>query len=86
MTRLLQGAMAVSEEAIRLKERGNQAFKDHDWPAAVLLYTQAIDLFDQEASFYTNRAQVSRLLVIEFAELLELIRLARPTLSWKILV
>ena len=51
--------MAVSEDAVKLKEQGNKAFKEHDWPSAIALYTQAIDLYDQEASFYTNRAQVS---------------------------
>jgi serine/threonine-protein phosphatase 5 len=51
--------MAVTEEAIKLKEQGNKAFKEHDWPTAISLYTQAINLYDKEASFYTNRAQVS---------------------------
>lgn len=51
--------MAISENAMKLKEQGNQAFKEHNWRTAISLYTQAIDLYDKEASFYTNRAQVS---------------------------
>lgn len=50
--------MGAKEDAIALKEKGNAAFKEHDWPAAVSLYTQAIDAYAQEPSFYTNRAQV----------------------------
>jgi serine/threonine-protein phosphatase 5 len=48
------------EEAIALKDKGNEAFKAHDWPAAVDFYSQAITKYDQEPSFYTNRAQVSQ--------------------------
>jgi hypothetical protein len=51
--------MAITEEAVQLKEQGNKAFKGHDWITAISFYTQAIDLYDKEASFYTNRAQVS---------------------------
>jgi hypothetical protein len=53
--------MTVTEQARALKEQGNKAFKEHDWAAAVSFYTQAIDLCDDEASFYANRAQVSTL-------------------------
>ena len=41
-----------------MKEKGNKAFKEHDWPTAIDYYTQAIDAYDREPSFYTNRAQV----------------------------
>jgi hypothetical protein len=51
--------MAILEDAVKLKEQGNKAFKEHDWLAAISFYTQAIDLNNREASFYTNRAQVS---------------------------
>jgi serine/threonine-protein phosphatase 5 len=51
--------MAVPEEAVALKEKGNAAFKAHDWLGAVSFYTQAIEAYDKEPSFYTNRAQVS---------------------------
>ena len=47
------------EEAVGLKNKGNAAFKQQDWPTAVDLYTQAIEKYDQEPSFFTNRAQVS---------------------------
>lgn len=50
--------MGAQEDAIALKEKGNKAFKEHDWPTAIDFYTQAIELYDKEPSFYTNRAQV----------------------------
>ncbi|KAF2711182.1 serine/threonine-protein phosphatase-like protein 5 [Pleomassaria siparia CBS 279.74] len=46
-------------DAIELKNKGNEAFKKQDWAGAVAFYTQAIDKFDQEPSFYTNRAQAN---------------------------
>ena len=46
------------EEATELKNKGNQAFKENDWAAAVDWYSQAIDKHDKEPSFYTTRAQV----------------------------
>jgi hypothetical protein len=46
------------EEAIAFKNKGNDAFKNQDWPAALEFYTKAIELWDKEPSFYTNRAQV----------------------------
>ena len=49
----------ASAEAVELKNKGNAAFKGHDWPAAVDFYSKAIDKYDQEPSFYSNRAQVS---------------------------
>jgi hypothetical protein len=48
------------EEATQLKNKGNEAFKNQDWPAALDFYTKAIELWDKEPSFYTNRAQVGR--------------------------
>jgi serine/threonine-protein phosphatase 5 len=51
--------MATNEErAVELKNEGNKAFMAHDWPKAVDLYTQAIDLNPNEATFFANRAQV----------------------------
>jgi len=49
----------ASAEATELKNKGNAAFKNHDWPTAVECYTKAIEKYDREPSFYTNRAQVS---------------------------
>jgi hypothetical protein len=54
--------MGATEEAVELKEKGNKAFKEHDWPKAISFYTQAIEKNDQEPAFFTNRAQVSCLI------------------------
>ena len=51
--------MSPKEEAVALKQEGNKAFSNHDWPGAVDLYTKAIEKYDQDPSFYCNRAQVS---------------------------
>lgn len=50
--------MGTLAEATELKNKGNDAFKKQDWPAAVEWYTKAIETYDKEPSFYTNRAQV----------------------------
>ena len=52
------GAMTTEDDALALKEKGNKAFKEHDWPTAIECYTKAIELNDREVSFYTNRSQV----------------------------
>lgn len=52
--------MSAAAEAIELKNKGNDAFKAHNWPTAIEYYTKAIEKNDKEPSFYTNRAQVSR--------------------------
>ena len=46
------------EAATALKAQGNKAFAQHDWPTAVDFYSQAIEKYDQEPSFFCNRAQV----------------------------
>jgi serine/threonine-protein phosphatase 5 len=46
------------EEAVALKNKGNDAFRNQNWPAALEFYTKAIDTYDKDPSFYTNRAQV----------------------------
>ncbi|KAH6658782.1 serine/threonine-protein phosphatase [Verticillium dahliae] len=52
--------MATPEEqATALKNQGNKAFAEHDWPTAISFYTQAIDLNDKEPTYFTNRAQGS---------------------------
>ncbi|WPH04250.1 serine/threonine-protein phosphatase t [Acrodontium crateriforme] len=50
--------MAV-EEAVAMKNKGNEAFKNKDWPAAIDFYTKAIELDDTQVSFYSNRAQAN---------------------------
>ena len=50
--------MTAEDDALALKEKGNKAFKEHDWPTAIECYTKAIELNDRDVSFYTNRAQV----------------------------
>ncbi|KAK3696317.1 Palmitoyl-protein thioesterase 1 [Vermiconidia calcicola] len=49
----------AAEDAVTMKNKGNEAFKAKDWPAAIDFYTKAIDLNDKEASFFTNRAQAN---------------------------
>ena len=51
--------MASDQEAANaLKVQGNKAFAQHEWPAAVDFYSQAIEKYDKEPSFFCNRAQV----------------------------
>ncbi|KAL3474527.1 hypothetical protein BJX99DRAFT_248173 [Aspergillus californicus] len=45
------------EAATALKTQGNKAFSSHDWPTAIDFYTQAIEKYDKEPSFFCNRAQ-----------------------------
>ncbi|KAJ2896741.1 Serine/threonine-protein phosphatase T [Zalerion maritima] len=45
------------EEAICLKNEGNKAFGQHDWPTAIDFYSKAINLLDTEPAFFANRAQ-----------------------------
>ncbi|MCJ1351288.1 MAG: hypothetical protein MMC33_001272 [Icmadophila ericetorum] len=51
--------MSAVEKATELKLKGNKAFANHDWAAAVNLYTQAIEIHDKDPSFYCNRAQAN---------------------------
>ncbi|KAB8416402.1 hypothetical protein FH972_024921 [Carpinus fangiana] len=51
-------AMGAKEDAVALKDKGNKAFKEHNWDEAIDWYSQAIDTYDQEPTFFTNRAQV----------------------------
>lgn len=45
-------------DAVEFKNKGNEAFKNKDYPTAVEFYTKAIEANSNEPSFYTNRAQV----------------------------
>ena len=48
----------MSQEAVDLKNRGNEEFAAGNFPAAVTWYSKAIELNDKEPTFFTNRAQV----------------------------
>lgn len=50
--------MSDKEGAVVLKVEGNKAFASHDWIAAIDFYTKAIEKYDQDPSFFCNRAQV----------------------------
>ena len=49
---------ADKEAATALKNKGNKAFTEHDWPTAIDFYTQAIEKNDTDPAIYCNRAQV----------------------------
>ncbi len=55
----LAPTMGSTEDAVTLKNKGNDAFKNHDWNGAIEYYTQAIESNPTEPTFYTNRAQVT---------------------------
>ena len=50
--------MALSEDALVFKQKGNKAVANHEWLEAVDFYTRAIDLDAQDPTFFCNRAQV----------------------------
>ena len=47
------------DEATQLKNQGNDAFRQQAWDKALDFYTKAIEAYNAEPSFYTNRAQAS---------------------------
>lgn len=47
-----------AEAATALKNQGNKAFSEHDWPTAISFYTKAIEKNGKDPSFLCNRAQV----------------------------
>jgi serine/threonine-protein phosphatase 5 len=51
-------ASSEAEAATALKQQGNKAFAQHDWPTAIDFYSKAIEKYDREPSFFSNRAQV----------------------------
>lgn len=51
-------ATAGEKAATALKLQGNKAFASHDWIQALDLYSKAIEEYDQDPSFFCNRAQV----------------------------
>lgn len=46
------------EEALKLKDQGNQFLKEQKFDEAIESYTKAIELDNQNAVFFSNRAQV----------------------------
>lgn len=46
-------------ESHRMKELGNEAYKNKDYSRAMGYYTQAINLNPNDANFYSNRALCS---------------------------
>ncbi len=48
-------------QAVDLKNQGNKAFAAGDFPKAIVLYSEAIDLDSTQPAFFTNRAQVCML-------------------------
>ena len=55
---------AIMAEAVELKNKGNEAFKNKDWPTALEFYSKAIEKNDKEPAFYTNRAQVCGIMML----------------------
>lgn len=51
--------MPSEDDALALKQKGNKAVASHEWLNAVEFYSQAIEINDQDATFYCNRAQVN---------------------------
>ena len=66
------------EEATALKNKGNDAFKNKEWPSAIDFYSRAIAKYDKEPSFYTNRAQVCRISSNRVYSIYSLTRSSRP--------
>ena len=50
--------MTSKEESAVLKATGNKYFASHEWLNAIDAYTKAIETYDQDPSYYCNRAQV----------------------------
>ena len=50
---------APTDEATKLKDQGNNAFRNQEWDKALEFYTKAIEAYNAENSLYTNREQVT---------------------------
>ncbi|KAK4697300.1 serine/threonine-protein phosphatase 5, partial [Lecanoromycetidae sp. Uapishka_2] len=51
--------MGAKEESVELKAKGNEYIACHEWLNAIEAYTKAIDLYDQDPTYYSNRAQAN---------------------------
>ncbi|GIL51593.1 hypothetical protein Vafri_7436 [Volvox africanus] len=58
MTDEERGAAARKAEALKEKEAGNEAYKKKDFEAAILHYDKALELYQGDMTFLTNRAAV----------------------------
>ncbi|KAK2385679.1 translocon at the outer membrane of chloroplasts [Trifolium repens] len=52
-----KNVVSKEQSAEIAKEKGNQAYKDKQWPKAIGFYTEAIKLCGNNATYYSNRAQ-----------------------------
>ena len=57
--------MPATEEALALKQKGNAAFAKHEWLVAVDFYTKAIDVYEEDSTFFCNRAAVGSVCPVE---------------------
>lgn len=48
---------SLKEQADVFKNEGNAAIKAHDWVLAIERYSKAIEIYDKEPAYYSNRAQ-----------------------------
>ena len=71
--------MAPKEESVELKAKGNKYFASHEWLNAIESYTKAIEMYDQDPSYYCNRAQVTSPRTEYFWDLYLMRTLLRPT-------
>uniref|UniRef100_A0A5B7B3V0 Amidase domain-containing protein n=1 Tax=Davidia involucrata TaxID=16924 RepID=A0A5B7B3V0_DAVIN len=55
-SKLSRNVVSQETSAEIAKEKGNQAFKDKQWQKAISLYTEAIKLSGNNATYYSNRA------------------------------
>jgi len=47
----------AEKEGMDLKTKGNNAFRNEDYKSALVLYTQAIDKYPHDPTFFLNRAK-----------------------------
>ncbi len=58
MQTYISTTMAPPQEATELKAKGNKCVSSHEWLQAIDFYTKAIEIYDQDSTYYCNRAQV----------------------------
>ncbi|CAD8094277.1 unnamed protein product [Paramecium sonneborni] len=50
----------IKEQSFQFKEKGNQYMQQKQFKEAIIAYTQAINLYDKESIYYSNRAVAYR--------------------------